>query len=58
MKKIETDEQREKALAFLVETADELEHPLLPEEERAKKHKLFDYVSEQIQVITENFMQA
>jgi hypothetical protein len=49
MKKIETIEQREKALEWMVQTAKELEHPLITEEEKAKKMNIYNYVSKQVQ---------
>lgn len=50
MKKIETLEQRNKALEWMVETANEIEnHPLITEEEKAKKLAVYDYVSQQVQ---------
>jgi hypothetical protein len=49
MKQIETREQREKALEWMIQTAKELEHPLITEEEKAKKMKVYNYVSGQVQ---------
>lgn len=49
MRKIESLEQREKALEWMVQTAQEVEHPLLSGEEKAKKMKLYNYVSQQVQ---------
>jgi glutamine synthetase type III len=49
MKKIESVEQREQALEWMVKTAQEVEHPLISEEDKAKKLKVYDYVSDQVQ---------
>ncbi|MED4163561.1 hypothetical protein [Halalkalibacterium halodurans] len=49
MRKIETFEQRQTALKWMVKTAEELSHPLLPAEDRAKKMAVYDYVSDQVQ---------
>jgi hypothetical protein len=48
LKKIESTEQREQALEWMVKTAQEVEHPLISEEEKAKKLKVYDYVSDQV----------
>lgn len=49
MKKIETREQREQSLEWMVKTAQELEHPLITPEQKAKKQAVYDYVSSQVQ---------
>jgi hypothetical protein len=49
LKKIESTEQREQALEWMVKTAQEVEHPLISEEDKAKKLKVYDYVSTQVQ---------
>ncbi|TPE67995.1 hypothetical protein [Halalkalibacterium halodurans] len=49
MRKIETFEQRQKALKWMVKTAEELSHPLLPAEDRDYKMAVYDYVEEQVQ---------
>lgn len=53
MRKIETREQREKALEWLVKTADEVSHPLIDEQDKAKKLAVYDYVSQQVQEFNE-----
>lgn len=49
MKKIENEEQRVKTLEWMLKTASEIEHPLISEEEKAKKLKLYDHFSKQLQ---------
>lgn len=49
MKKIENEEQRTKTLEWMVKTASEIEHPLISEEEKAKKLKLYDHFDKQLQ---------
>lgn len=53
MKQIETFEQRQTALEWMVKTAEELSHPLIPEAEKAKKMAVYDYVEEQVQKYNE-----
>lgn len=48
MKKIESREQREQAIEWMVKTAQELEHPLITAEQKAKKQAVYDYVSSQV----------
>lgn len=48
MRKIETFEQRQTALKWMVKTAEELSHPLMPPAEHAKKMAVYDYVSDQV----------
>ncbi|MDY7222113.1 hypothetical protein [Halalkalibacterium halodurans] len=48
MKQIETFEQRQTALKWMVKTAEELSHPLLPAEDRDYKMAVYDYVSGQV----------
>lgn len=49
MKKIENEEQRTKTLEWMLKTASEIEHPLISEEEKNKKLKLYDHFDKQLQ---------
>lgn len=46
--RIESEEQYDKSLAWLVEKADDLEDPLLEGEERDKLQRTYDFVSAQV----------
>ncbi|MED4124058.1 hypothetical protein P4641_08720 [Halalkalibacterium halodurans] len=48
MKQIETFEQRQTALKWMVKTAEELSHPLMPAKDREYKLAVYDYVSDQV----------
>lgn len=47
-KRISSEEQYDKSLAWMVEKADELEDPLLEGEERDKLQRTYDFVSSQV----------
>lgn len=47
-KRISSEEQYDKSLAWMVEKADELEDPLLDGEERDKLQRTYDFVSSQV----------
>jgi len=53
MKRIETLEQREKGLKWMVKKSERLQHPLTPIEEREKLQKIYDYTSAQVQEFNE-----
>lgn len=48
LRKIETEEQYQNSLAWLVEKAKLLEHPLFSGDERTKLEKLYDFVSDNV----------
>lgn len=54
-KTIENDEQYKKSLDWLLEKAEQLEHPLLKGEERAKLMATYDYVSKMVQDYNDKF---
>lgn len=47
-RRIETEEQYQNSLKWLVEKAEQLEHPLLDKNMRAKLMKRYDFVADQI----------